>query len=139
MAPKKKGPKNPMSAQHKEALAQGRDQGRAVRKYLEAIEMHKPRPGRKRTPDSIKKRLGDIGTKMGSADALSRVLLYQERLDLQKELAGFDQKIDLTALEDGFVKAAKEYGSRKGISYAAWRAAGIDPATLKKAGISRAG
>jgi hypothetical protein len=35
------------------------------------------------------------------------------------------------------VKAARDYGQRKGISYAAWREAGVDAAVLKKAGIGR--
>ena len=38
-----------------------------------------------------------------------------------------------------FAEAARAYGERKGISYAAWRAAGVSPAALKRAGISRAG
>ena len=33
--------------------------------------------------------------------------------------------------------AAKGYSERKGISYAAWREAGVPAATLKAAGISR--
>ena len=48
----KKPTKRTMSAEHKAALAEGREQGRAVREYLEALEAHKPRRGRKRTPDS---------------------------------------------------------------------------------------
>ena len=45
--------------------------------------------------------------------------------------------VDLTALEAGFVAAAKSYSGRKGISYAAWRAVGVSPGVLKRAGISR--
>ena len=41
MPSKPKRTKTPMSDQHKEALAIGRDQGRAVRRYLEALEAHK--------------------------------------------------------------------------------------------------
>ena len=37
----------PMSAEHKAALAAGRQQGITVRKYLEALEAHKPKRGRK--------------------------------------------------------------------------------------------
>ena len=32
-----------------------------------------------------------------------------------------------------------DYSRRKGITYAAWREAGIDPAVLRRAGIRRAG
>ena len=53
----KKPAKRPMSDDHKAALAAGRNEGRAVRRYLEALEAHKPKRGRKRTPESIQKRL----------------------------------------------------------------------------------
>ena len=48
------------------------------------------------------------------------------------------EKFDISALEDGFVKVAKGYSSRKGISYNAWRTVGVSAAVLKRAGISRA-
>ena len=139
MAAKSKPQKNPMSAEHKQALAQGREQGRAVRLYLEAVEHHRPKRGRKRTPESIKKRLDTIESKVGAADPLTRVLLIQERLDLAAELASKETKVDLTELELGFVKAAAEYGRRKGITYQAWREAGVEASVLRKAGIGRAG
>lgn len=126
-----------MSDAHKEALALGREQGRAVRRYLEALEAHKPKRGRKRTPESIKKQLAAIEEKLPSADALTRVQLIQQRMDLQTELSQKGETVDLSALEAGFVASAREYGARKGISYAAWREAGVDAAVLKKAGISR--
>jgi hypothetical protein len=128
-----------MSDRHKQALAQGREQGRYVRRYLEALEAHKPKRGRKRTPESIQKRLATIERSLVDADPLSRVHLIQERMDLEKELAQTTQKIDLTRLEDDFVAVAKSYGERKGLTYAAWRAAGVDPAVLRKAGINRSG
>jgi hypothetical protein len=131
--------RKPMSADHKAALAEGRNQGRAVRVYLEALEAHKPKRGRKRTPDSIKKRLDRISSELQTADPLKRVLLLQERLDLTAELAANERKIDLAALEKGFVEAAAPYSARKGISYAAWRAAGVAPSVLKQAGIRRGG
>jgi hypothetical protein len=126
-----------MSAEHKQALAIGREQGRAVRRYLEALEAHKPKRGRKRTPDSIQRRLDAIEDRLPSADPLTRLQLVQERMDLQSELATKSNTVDLASLEDEFVNAAAEYGMRKGISYAAWREAGVDPAILKRAGIRR--
>jgi hypothetical protein len=130
--------KRSMSADHKAALAEGRAQGRAVRRYLEALEAHRPKRGRKRTPDSIKKRLTKIDAEIASADALKRVGLIQERMNLTAELEGFDAGADLSELEADFVAAAKGYSERKGISYAAWREAGVSAATLSAAGISRA-
>ena len=128
-----------MSAEHKQALAIGREQGRVVRRYLEALEAHKPKRGRKRTPDSIQRRLESIEERLPSADPLTRLQLVQERMDLSMELEAKSNTVDLSALEEDFVAAAREYGERKGISYAAWREAGVDAAVLKRAGISRAG
>ena len=132
----KKGPKK-MTPEHKEALAQGRQQGRAVRAYLTALEENKPRRGRRRTPQGITKRLAAIDTALPDADPLKRLQLTQERLDLQQELDRADGTVDLAALETAFVQAAGPYASRKGISYAAWRELGVPAAVLGKAGISR--
>jgi hypothetical protein len=126
-----------MSEEHKAALAAGRNEGRAVRRYLEALDAHRPKRGRKRTPDSIQKRLDAIDSQLATADPLSRVNLIQERMDLQSELATMEDKVDLTELENAFVKAAADYSARRGISYAAWREAGVSASVLKQAGISR--
>lgn len=126
-----------MSDAHKAALAEGRNQGRAVRRYLEALEANKPRRGRKRTPESITKRLERIEQELPSADALKRLQLVQERLDLTEALEASESKVDLSQLEQEFVEAALPYSQRKGISYAAWRELGIEPAVLKRAGITR--
>lgn len=130
-------PKTPMSQEHKEALAVGREEGRAVRRYLEALEVNKPRRGRKRTPESVQRQLAAVEENLDNADPLARVQLIQQRIDLQRELEAKSQTVDMGELEAGFVKAAKGYGRRKGISYAAWREAGVEAEVLKKAGISR--
>ena len=137
MPAKKKRAKAPMSAGHKAALAEGREQGRAVRRYLEALEAHRPKRGRKRTPESIKKRLAAIEERLADADPLARLQLVQERMDLQKELARAGRKVDLSGLEKEFAAAAGPYGKRKGITYAAWREAGVDAGVLRRAGIGR--
>jgi hypothetical protein len=126
-----------MSDEHKHALAVGREESRAVRRYLEALEAHKPKRGRKRTSESIQSRLRQIDDRIGAADPLTRVHLVQERLNLETELANKEEAVDLKALEEGFVEAAKSYGERKGITYAAWRAAGVDANVLRRAGIPR--
>ncbi len=136
MPPKKS--RSTMTDEHKAALAEGRNQGRAVRAYLEALDAHKPKRGRKRTPESIANRLERIESELLSADPLKRLQLVQERLDLAAELESLQAGVDLTELEDAYVAAAGPYGARKGISYAAWRALGVEPSVLKRAGISRA-
>jgi hypothetical protein len=127
-----------MSAEHKAALAKGRTEGRIVRDYLEGLRATKPRRGRKRTPDTITKRLETIETELASASPLDELLLVQERRDLTAELAAMSNAIDMEALERDFVGVARSYSDSKAISYASWRDVGVPASTLKKAGISRA-
>jgi hypothetical protein len=135
MAPSKK---RVVTDQHKAAMAEGRTQSRAISAYLEALETHKPKRGRKRTSESIDKRLEAIDKQLGSANAIKRLSLIQERLDLLREKDSMGDSVDLSSFEDDFVAAAAGYSERKGISYAAWRELGVPPAILKRAGISRA-
>lgn len=126
-----------MTDEHKAALAEGRAESRAVKKYLEALEENKPRRGRRRTKDGIEKRLAQIEADLPTSNPLNRVKLIQERMDLTNELNTSDEPVDLSDLEAGFVKNAKGYSDRKGLSYAAWRELGVAPALLKQAGITR--
>jgi hypothetical protein len=129
--------KSTMTADHKRALAQGRAEGRAVRAYLEALDQNRPRRGRPRTTASIQKRLKAVESELSDAAPLHRLQLVQERMDLQRELDRLDATDDLTGLEREFVKVARGYAQRKGISYAAWRELGVAPDVLRKAGITR--
>ena len=133
----KRGRKGPMSVEHKAALAQGRAEGKAVRDYLDALRANKPKRGRKRTPDSIKKRLEAIDAQLQDADPLNELRLVQERRDLEGELQTMGSAVDMSAIETSFVKVARSYSERQGISYAAWREVGVEASVLKKAGISR--
>ena len=133
----KRGPKGPLSAEHKAALAAGRTEGKIVRDYLEALRTNKPKRGRKRTTDTIQARLDAIEAELAEADALTELRLVQERRDLQKELETKDTGVDLTALEADFVKIAKSYSARQGIAYATWRDVGVEAAVLRQAGLSR--
>jgi hypothetical protein len=127
-----------MSDEHKTALAEGRQQGRVVRRYLEALESHRPKRGRKRTQQSIAKRLAAIDEQLANADALTRLHLAQERMDLKLELsAASGDGAELEDLEAAFIDVGAQYGERKGLTYEAWRAAGVEPRVLKAAGIAR--
>lgn len=132
----KRGPAA-MTPEHKQALAVGRTESRVVRTYLEALAANRPKRGRKRTPESIGKRLSKIEAELESAAPLQQLQLVQEQMDLEEELATIDTKVDLTEVEAEFVKVARSYGERKNISYAAWRKIGVDPTVLRKAGIKR--
>jgi len=134
MSPRGKGS---VTEEHKAAMARGRVEGKAIGAYLEALDEHRPKRGRKRTPESIDKQLAAIDDKLADANAITRLGLVQQRLDLQREREAMGTTVDLTALEDAFVAAAKGYGERKGISYAAWREIGVPADVLKRAGIAR--
>jgi hypothetical protein len=126
-----------MSDEHKAALAEGRSQSRAVRLYLNALESNKPKRGRKRTAESVQKRLDRIASEIESADPLKRLALTQKQIDLENELATGDSAVDLASLEEAFIEAAAGYAARKGISYQAFRAVGVSPEVLRAAGVSR--
>ena len=135
--PKKKTTKTGMSNAHKQALANGRAEGRIIREYLEIVEATKPRRGRKRTPESIARRLSLIASEMKTADPVTKVRLIQERLNLRNELAGMKSKAEVQAAESKFVKVAKKFSDRNDITFDAWREVGVSPTVLKKAGISQ--
>ena len=69
-------------------------------------------------------------------NSLKRLQLIQQRFDVEDKLKAVDDSVDHEALEAAFVDAAGSYSERKGISYSAWREAGVAPDVLKSAGIA---
>lgn len=137
MAKKKATASRKMTAEHKAALAKGREQGRVVREYLAALNEEK-KPGRKLDADTLNERITQTQEQIDAEpDPAKRVDLIQKRLDYEEKLANIGEAVDLESLEKDFVKAAKEYSERKGITYSAWREAGVPAAVLKDAGIPR--
>ena len=126
-----------MSDDHKAALAEGRAQGRAVSRYLEALAANKPKRGRKRTTDSVKARLAKVEAELVDADPLRKLQLTQEQMDLQAELEATEPSFDISELEAAFIAAAGPYAARNGLTYTAFRAVGVAPAVLRAAGIPR--
>ena len=128
----------PMSAEHKAALKQGRQEARAIKAYLEALSSRKP--GRPVTKESVKERIARLEEKIASEEnPLKAVEHRQARLDAERQLADLEDPADMEALEKGFAEAAPGYSERKGITYVAWREAGVPAAVLKQAGIKRGG
>src|SRR3546814_18534371 len=105
-------PKREMTDEHKAALAEGRRQGRAVRDYLEALEQHKPKRGRKRTTESMQAQLVKIEQQLVDADPIKRLPMIQERMDPQTELESRENQPDPEGLERALVEAAKGYSAR---------------------------
>src|ERR1017187_244897 len=127
-----------LTTEHKEAMAAGRSEGRAVKAYLDALAGDRPRRGRPRTADSIRGPLPPIPPGLEGATSLRRLQLLQERRDLEAELeTKSGSGVDLPVLEADFTAVAKAYGARKGIAYATWRESGVSAEVLSRAGIAR--
>lgn len=125
-----------MSAEHKAALVKGRKEAKAIKLYLDAVAAR--RPGRPVTKDSLEKRLGSIQERLATeSDALKRVDLHQAKIEIEDALASTEESVDLSKMETAFADVASAYSDRKGISYAAWRSAGVSASVLKRAGVPR--
>ncbi len=126
-----------MSKAHKEAMAIGRRQSRAVKLYLDALERGRRR-GPKVTPKKLQVRIADTQAAIETEDdPVQRLQLIQDRMDDEARLEELREEPDLAELERGFAEVAADYGARKGISYKAWREANVPAAMLKAAGIPR--
>lgn len=126
-----------MSDEHKKALAKGRRQSWAVRHYLDLIESERKR-GPKMTREKLQKRIDEARRQIDEEkDPAKRLDLIQQRLDDEERLAEMQDQPNTDEIEAEFVKVAKEYSERRGISYTAWRELGVPAAVLRKAGVPR--
>ena len=126
-----------MTEEHKAALAQGRRESKAIKRYLEAINVPKRR-GRPVTPETLEAKISAIDEKvLAERDPLARVDLYQARIDAQAALDTMTDPVDIDALEVGFITYAASYSDRKGITWPAWREAGVSASVLAAAGVKR--
>ena len=112
-----------------------KSQNKIIKDYLDGLEKYKAKRGRKRSPDTIKKRLSVIEEKLPTASSLTKLHLNQEKIDLQSALKALETPANTDDLEPLFIEVAKSYSERHNISYGAWRAMGVRPEILKRAGI----
>ena len=123
-----------MTDEHKAALAEGRQQARAIKAYLEALAAKKP--GRPVNKESLTKRLDTVNAKIEESDnPLDTVDLIQSRIEIERALSEVSDGDDFHALQSGFIEKAAGYSQRKGISYTAWREFGVPAKVLRDAGI----
>jgi hypothetical protein len=126
-----------MTEQHKVALARGRRESKAIKAYLLAISVPKRR-GRPVTPETLVAKIELLDGKVRTEnDPLARVELIQARLDAQAALDQTTATHDMESLEAGFVEYAASYSERKGITWPAWREAGVPSDVLRTAGVKR--
>ncbi len=123
-----------MTQEHKEALARGRKEARAIKAYLKTVDTRYQ--GRPVTRESLEKRLEKTNRRIeDSDDPLKTVDLIQTRLDIELALSRVEDVESTERLEAKFVKYAASYSERKGVSYTAWRQFGVPAAVLRNAGV----
>lgn len=123
-----------MSKEHKAALAQGRLEARSVKAYLASLGPKKR--GRPVTKDSLQRKITEIDSKLkNESNPLRRLDLMQSRAEAEQALGAAGGGPDQDALTADFIKHAKAYSDRKGISYATWREFGVPAEVLRRAGI----
>lgn len=111
----------------------------AIRRYLEALQSAGEGRAPSRTAETVQRELQHIRWQIVMADPSERAMLAQQRVDLEAELETFSRidSAEFADLEEGFIACAARYSARNGITYAAWRAIGIEPEVLRRAGIAR--
>ena len=136
--PAQKPAKRTLSASHKQALTEGRTMSATVDRYLAAVNTP-GRRGRKVPKAALVQRLATAQDQLQTGAGIARVVAAQEVRNLQARIAAVDSSAgaDLQSLEAAFVKIAKQFGEQRGISYGAWRDAGVPADALKRAGIAR--
>lgn len=128
----KKGPKGPMTDEHKAALARGRVEGRAIREYMDALYS-----------SQAPKRRGRKGRSAAELqEAIQASTNPMERLQLRPMLrAALEQEsvatVDMESITADFIKYVATYSERNGLTYADWREEGVPAAVLKEAGVRR--
>ena len=124
-----------LSPEVKQARAAARAETRAVRKYLEGLQAISARRRRRKSPQQeLEAVQAQLEVESGQ---IQRLALIQRRIDAERRLAESSDPIDMEALESEFVKIARSYSDRKGISYKAWRETGVSASVLGKSGIAR--
>ena len=93
------------------------------------------------TPEGLESRIADLDQRIREeSDPLAHVDLYQTRIDAKDALDQLTATVDIDALEVGFVEYAASYSTRKGITWPAWREAGVSAGVLReRASNARAG
>lgn len=119
--------------------ARKRSQHASIRRYLEALDWREVPRGRPADPSQVQERLDTVLQQLVAANPLTRVMLIQERMNLEAELAAItgEDAEPFEALEAAFIEHAADWAARKQVTYAALRESGVPARVLRLAGIAR--
>lgn len=124
-----------MSDEHKAAIAAGRVETAAVRRYLEALDSARQRSGRNQSTEALQAKRARLDSELVDAKPLRRLQLLQDRRNVDVALAEAAAAPSSTDVEAGFVEHAASYAARHGVEYATWREFGVPAQMLRQAGI----
>ena len=125
-----------LTEEEKAKRKESRKQTVAVRRFLEGVESNTShRRGPRKDPKKLLE--ATLAQLDGEMDRLRRLVLIQQRMNLEETLASTQHEPKLEELEKGFVECAKGYSEKNGISYAAWREMGVSAKTLQASGMHR--
>ena len=79
----KRGPKAPLSAAHRAALAAGRNDARVVRAYLEQLDPAKSRRTGHRTPEAMEQRLAELARGAREAAVVDDLLQRSQLIEVE--------------------------------------------------------
>jgi len=127
-----------LAPSHKQALAQGRAESAIVNRYLLALGTTKRR-GRPLSKERMTRRFDAAHRQLAASTGLAKLVAAQEIRDLKGALDELAQRDPqrLRSLEDAFVRVARRFSERRGISYEAWREVGVPAAILRRAKVAR--
>jgi hypothetical protein len=113
----------------------------AIRRYLQALEGRSSSPFQgKRTREWVIEQISTLPDAiLAETDPVKKLLMTQDLLNHQKLLRNMPTDEEFAKLEDAFVRVAKAWSDRKGVSWAAWRHVRVDEDVLARAGIKRTG
>jgi hypothetical protein len=88
---------------------------------------------------TLEQRLAAARERFNSSVGVDKLFAAQEIRDLKARLKLMETSaaVDVKSLEAAFVKIAKKFSENRGVTYGAWRDAGVPAPVLKKAGIRR--
>ena len=126
-----------MTTAHKAAIAAGRSEGAAVKRYLEVLGQ-RGKPGRRVSQEELEERLDTTKNSIPDEEnLLTRLDLIQKQIDLESRISAAESDDDSADAEEAFVQVARGYAERKNVSYSAFRKMGVPASVLKDAGIAR--
>lgn len=134
--------------EHREKLKAGQAATKAIRAYLEALKVLKPKHGRPstKTVDDLKIELLKLEAEIEQLEGedVIKKLKMLPKVDaineaIRDRMAADQARERLDELAEGFIKHAAAYGENNGITYDHWTTMRVPPEVLDRAGIKRQG